>query len=290
MAGEASSTSGCYKLERLVVETPVKKLRQASKPTFTMLPNVLLDEWMPALSEAEFKVACAIARATYGWHLKDTDLSLTDLQRKTGISRTAVRTAVETLIEKSLISRTPKGQSFTYSLVLAISNSDTVEELPAISDFDIATVSKSDIALCQNLTPPIDKERLNKKKKETHTKRAGTKPPAVGVRSRYSLVQCRAYADHLRSIGDGISNPGGYATTIHRSGAADELIAAFLQNNSAGKSLLPPNPNCHICEGDAAFTTANRQPCLCRICQTCFGKGIVADGAGQRDCACRMTT
>jgi len=36
------------------------------------------------------------------------------------------------------------------------------------------------------------------------------------------------FAEHLRSTGQGINNPGGYATKIYRSGEADELIAAFL--------------------------------------------------------------
>jgi hypothetical protein len=50
----------------------------------------------------------------------------------------------------------------------------------------------------------------------------------VGVRSRFTLEDCRKYAEYLRSTGQGITNPGGYATTILRTGEADEAIAAYL--------------------------------------------------------------
>jgi hypothetical protein len=46
--------------------------------------------------------------------------------------------------------------------------------------------------------------------------------------SRFSLEECRAYADHLAATGQGITRPGGYATTIFRSGEAHSQIEAFL--------------------------------------------------------------
>jgi hypothetical protein len=50
----------------------------------------------------------------------------------------------------------------------------------------------------------------------------------VGVGSRFTHEECRKYADHLRKTGQGITNPGGYATTIYRTGEADELIEMWL--------------------------------------------------------------
>jgi hypothetical protein len=73
-------------------------------------------------------------------------------------------------------------------------------------------------------------------------------PPApngdavVGVRSKFSLEECRRYAEHLKATGGGITNPGGYATTIHRSGDADSLIEAFL--NPARAPDLSQCPDC----------------------------------------------
>jgi DNA-binding Lrp family transcriptional regulator len=50
----------------------------------------------------------------------------------------------------------------------------------------------------------------------------------ASVLSRFSLEECRQYAEHLKQTGQGITNPGGYATKIFRSGEADTFIEAFL--------------------------------------------------------------
>jgi hypothetical protein len=43
------------------------------------------------------------------------------------------------------------------------------------------------------------------------------------------LEECRRFAVHLQKTGQGINNPGGYATTIFRSGEFDPQIEAFLK-------------------------------------------------------------
>jgi hypothetical protein len=68
------------------------------------------------------------------------------------------------------------------------------------------------------------------KSKELKEHTQTTETPAAGVRvsSRFSLEECKRYADHLSKSGQGITNPGGYATKIYRSGEADTLIEKFL--------------------------------------------------------------
>jgi hypothetical protein len=69
--------------------------------------------------------------------------------------------------------------------------------------------------------------------KEINTQKENTQTQAgVGVASRFSLEDCRRYADHLKTTGQGIANPGGYATKIFRSGEADALIEVFLSPQS----------------------------------------------------------
>lgn len=60
----------------------------------------------------------------------------------------------------------------------------------------------------------------------------------TGVRSRFSLDQCRAYAESMK--GQGIKNPGGYAVAIYRSGEADALIAMMPDacQTCSGKSRI----------------------------------------------------
>ncbi len=63
--------------------------------------------------------------------------------------------------------------------------------------------------------------------------------------SRFALQECRKYAESLRK--DGITNLGGYATKVHRSGEADELIAAFLAPKQ--KQVVADISQCPDCRG-----------------------------------------
>ncbi len=73
---------------------------------------------------------------------------------------------------------------------------------------------------------PHEPNKVNTYKENTQTQGK----PAAGVRvsSRFSLEECKRYADHLSKTGQGITNPGGYATKIYRSGEADSLVEKFL--------------------------------------------------------------
>ena len=64
------------------------------------------------------------------------------------------------------------------------------------------------------------------------------------VGSRFTIEECRRYAQHLQSTGQGINNPGGYATTIHRTGEADELIERFLNPVSSTQVDASQCPDC----------------------------------------------
>jgi hypothetical protein len=56
----------------------------------------------------------------------------------------------------------------------------------------------------------------------------GAPAVVVGEDSKFSLEECRMYADYLHAKGEGVTNPGGFATARHRDGAADAQIADFL--------------------------------------------------------------
>ena len=75
------------------------------KPQYTQVPNELLDEFMPVLSGSELKVALFVARKTFGWHKEDDDLSISQIMAGTGLSRPAVCTATDKLVERGLLVR-----------------------------------------------------------------------------------------------------------------------------------------------------------------------------------------
>jgi hypothetical protein len=89
-------------------------------------------------------------------------------------------------------------------------------------------------------------------KVDTQKENTQTQEPAAGVRvgSKFSIEECRRYAQHLQSTGQGINNPGGYATTIHRTGEADELIAQFL--NPAISTQIDTS-QCPDCKGSGFY-------------------------------------
>lgn len=78
---------------------------------------------------------------------------------------------------------------------------------------------------------------------------AGAAPPAK--QSRYSLEECRSYADHLHATGQGINNPGGFAMTIYRSGVADSFIEKFID---PPRTESPPDASsCPDCQGSGFY-------------------------------------
>ena len=74
-------------------------------------------------------------------------------------------------------------------------------------------------------------------------------PLGVGVGSKFTIEECRRYAKHLQSTGQGINNPGGYATTVHRTGEADMLIESFLHAETADTASSPDTSQCLDCKG-----------------------------------------
>jgi len=90
------------------------------EPNFTQTPNVLFDEWLPYLKEVELKVILVIYRKTFGWQKKKDQISLSQLQEKTGASRDKVCDAVNSLIEKKLITKRVTGESGTQKTIYEI--------------------------------------------------------------------------------------------------------------------------------------------------------------------------
>jgi phage replication O-like protein O len=101
-------------------------MARALIPNSTQVPDVILDHWMAELSGAEFKVLMYVARRTYGFG-KDSDrISLNQiargirrrdgrrLDRGTGLSRSGVKAACNSLIGRGLLvrqaNRTEEGQ------------------------------------------------------------------------------------------------------------------------------------------------------------------------------------
>ena len=76
----------------------------------TNMPNVYIDEYLPELSGAEVKVLLAILRSTVGCQKESEEISLSQLERMTGLTRHSVIDGLRRLIERGLVVQTQEAR------------------------------------------------------------------------------------------------------------------------------------------------------------------------------------
>lgn len=83
-------------------------------PNYTQIPNVFIDYWMSRLTMPEFIILMVIARNTFGWHVKKTELSLNAICNVSSIEKKAVLRALSSLEKRGLITskKRKKGNVF----------------------------------------------------------------------------------------------------------------------------------------------------------------------------------
>jgi phage replication O-like protein O len=90
-----------------------------SPPNFTSVPNEILDT-MADMEESELRVVLGICRKTFGWHKVRDRLSLTQLEKLTGLSRTAVHAGITAAMTRRIVERVRCGkQGFEYRILVA---------------------------------------------------------------------------------------------------------------------------------------------------------------------------
>jgi hypothetical protein len=114
-----------------------------------------------------------------------------------------------------------------------------VTPAPALAKTASLAISAS---RARTASPAESGRSIEYKEETTHEENTQTQA-CVSVASRFTLEECRRYADHLRRTGQGINNPGGFATSIQRTGEADTLIDLFL-NPQAQRSDIRECPDC----------------------------------------------
>ncbi len=86
-------------------------------PNYTQLPNVILDN-LRHLSDAELRVVVSIARQTFGWHREKAKMSISFIAKAGGLSGQGAINAIQSLIKREIVGRTPDGDGFLYFLLL----------------------------------------------------------------------------------------------------------------------------------------------------------------------------
>jgi len=94
------------------------------KPSYTQVPNVLLDEQIQNMSKAELKIILATCRQTFGWQKGRDRISYTQFERLTGLSRASVQEGIKQAVAHKYLRRYEIRNGFEYALVI-----DTIPEI-----------------------------------------------------------------------------------------------------------------------------------------------------------------
>ena len=213
-SGDWSETS-LVNETRLDPKTSQQKTRvdlMASLPDtkgFLKIHFQLIDHLYPQLDPFERAVYETLYRLSWGFGKPNCSISYQRIAERSGMSPKSAQRASSRLEAKGLINKSgrvigyQKEQGIEFSVVpppRLVSETRQVRQTRLVPETNIIETTQID---------------------NTQTQQG------VSVSSRFSLEECRRYADHLKQTGQGIINPGGYATKIFRSGEADALIEAF---------------------------------------------------------------
>jgi hypothetical protein len=222
----------------LASHAPVAHLNDQTSDLWSSVPEILryvkvlhgvTDYLCRLLTPPEQVIYNQLYRLSWGFGKSHCRISLDKLAERANLSRRGAHDAVTKLIAKRLVVKQEQ-------VIGKGKEQGTVFELPLPPKLAALLSHAGD---ARHAGDAYNKHIL----KETHTNTETN----VRVGSRFNLKECRQYAEHLRSTGQGITNPGGYATKIHRSGEADELIAASLAHAEAAPGI--DASKCPDCRG-----------------------------------------
>jgi hypothetical protein len=226
-------------------EAPVRRtapVRQTGG--HTRVTHEVSDGILPTLDVYAQSILHRLLRLSWGWSQDTCKVGLPRLAEATNMSESKARRAVRVLISRGIIEVVNQD----FSNVNQAERGTTYKVLAPAPH----TAPSSRIPPVRQAAPVQDTpNKENTFKENTQTQ----EPPTAGVRvgSKFTIEECRKYAEHLRATGQGINNPGGYATTIHRTGEADLLIESFLHPEASDLSSNLDVSQCPDCQGTGFY-------------------------------------
>ncbi len=224
-----------------------------SKGYFQYL-NDLTDRVIPELRLKPFEqvVLNRLYRLSRGWKSEECTVGLGSLAKQCVMSRTSVQKSIGILVEKGLIEdlgEDKKGgkEGKRYRVLPGITIPPrTIPKGTIVKDDKTMVPDATEVS--GTIPPNTTSKYSNKNLTNTHSNLEG-----VRGSSKFTIEECRKYAQHLQATGQGINNPGGYATTIHRTGEADMLIESFLHPEAINQSLNLDTRQCTDCSGTGFY-------------------------------------
>jgi hypothetical protein len=230
---------------------PVRKVRDAEITSNTetapvrghlRLPNEVLYNIFPTLKPSEAIVLLRLYALSHGFQKNTCTVSLDKLASGCNLSRTQTRVCVRSLERKKFIQSQ------------GIDNTNSRKELRGLH-FEVKLPSSTRADSTPHVKSASHVESTPNKEKHikeaTQTQDTLTTSGRVG--SKFTIEECRKYAMHLQSTGQGINNPGGFATTIHRTGEADTLIESFIHAKAPNPTSNLDTSQCPDCNGTGFY-------------------------------------
>lgn len=211
-------------------------------PLYNDITDRMIREMM--LDVYEQSVLLKMYRDSRGWKSDECEISHAEIVRSCNISKSQSQRTLAKLVAKGLIINLGRSKSGPERNRFRVLPGLPVVPQKNIFREDIfhegADVLPENTVPGQDIFPGNTNKNNNKESLNTHTQATG-----VGVGSRFSLEECRRFAEYLQKTGQGINNPGGYATAIFRSGEADAQIETFLNPPASSTNLkVDECPDC----------------------------------------------
>ncbi len=164
-------------------------------PNYTQIPNIVLD-LMSEMEETEFRVVIAIARQTFGWHKKRDKISLTQLQKLTGLSRQGVVDGIAAGERRGLIERnkdeSDKRGGIWYRLLVDQSNELTSQLNGLVQTVNQSTeLTRTSQLNGLELVNSVDTQKKEKERKESG---GGIPAPAIALYSKLVNIRPAKFA------------------------------------------------------------------------------------------------
>jgi phage replication O-like protein O len=207
-------------------------------PNYTQAPNAFFDVLVVEIDKlAELKVTLAIIRATFGWHKDEDELSFSQLEERTGLSRQSVSDGIASALDRGYVQRRKQGRSFLYRL--EVKNLDSQESGP------------SDGQAGRPIPPDSSVKQVDTQKKGTTSKEKRKEMPRPEVEA---LCQLMADLSNARTDPEGNRSTPKYKPTqggrdairllIDKDGRSPELIERAIrwvdQHDFWRKNILAP--------------------------------------------------
>jgi len=189
----------------------------------------------------------------------------------------AARSVVGGKLNKSEIERgrwKQLGDLLSDELRSAAEKAGPISSAPAFFEAHLRRklVGKTASTSVETLVLPANQKSARPKIENSSRPASETLAAPTSSKSKFSIEECRRYADHLQKTNQGITNPGGYATTVQRTGEADALIEKFL--TPPPKHDLTSSTACPDCEGTGYWYPQGKEKGVAR----CRHENLVQNG------------